>query len=233
MPFVQTDSEIQSIVIAGAGGFALEVYDYLQSEAATTRWRIKGFIDDTLGGKTPPGIDLPWLGSIDAYTAATGEVVVVAIGSAEGRESVHTKLWQKGVITPAYVHPQAIVSPSAVLERGVLICPFNIINSTTRLHEGMMVNVHCSVGHEAEVGAFSLLCPYVAINGKAYVGRGCFLGTRATVYPEIRVGDYCTIDSHTGVRFDAPDYHIISSRSTYRMVLDAAKQRKNSCCHLA
>ena len=214
MPFL-SDEPIFSVVIAGAGGFGLEVFDYVETFARRGGPAVAGFIDDTAGGRVPPGIDRPHLGKIDDFRPEPGQVAVVAIGSVSGRQDVLSRLWKNGVRTPAFVAELAMVSPAAKLGKGVVVCPFSIINRNARLGDGVVVNVHCSVAHGASAGDFSVLSPYAALNGDAAVGRGCFLGTRATIYPRIRIGDGCVVDSHAGVRADAGDRRMISSRGAY------------------
>jgi sugar O-acyltransferase (sialic acid O-acetyltransferase NeuD family) len=216
MPFL-SDAHITSVVIAGAGGFGLEVFDYLQNDAALGGPRVAGFIDDTAGLQIPDGIDKPLLGDIGSFRAAPGQVVVVAIGSVKGRKAVLSRLWANGVPTPAFIAAPAVLSPGAVVERGVVVCPYTIISRNARLGEGAMVNVHCSIGHGALVGDYSVLCPYSALNGDASIGKECFLGTRATIYPRIQLGDHCVVDTHAGVRASAGEKKMISSRGTYQV----------------
>lgn len=210
-----TQSRIESVVLAGTGGFSLEVFDYLQLQAEQGGPKVAGFIDPRAEASSPAGIDLPFLGSIDAFALQPHQVVVVAIGSVAWREAAHRALWARGIPTPAFVAHHAVVSPGAHVAPGALICPFSIINREARLGEGVLVNVHCSVGHGAEVGEHSILSPYAALNGNAAVGARSFLGTRATIYPGIRIGEACVVDSHTGVRVAAADRHLISSRGQY------------------
>lgn len=206
---------ISSVVIAGAGGFGSEVFDYLEQQAERGGPPIAGFIDDTPGAPLPDGILTAHLGKIDDFRPDAGQVVVVAIGSVSGRRSVLERLWQRGVSTPPFIADHALVSVSAVLGSGTVICPFTVVNRNARLGQGVAVNVHCSVGHGAIVGEHSILSPYAALNGDAAIGNDCFLGTRATIYPKIRIGCACIVDSHAGVRADAGDRHMISSRGNY------------------
>lgn len=217
MPFL-TDTPISSIVIAGSGGFGSELFDYISGDCAQGGPAIAGFIDDTPGGRVPPGVELPWLGPIGEFKPADAQqVVVVAIGSVKGREAVLGLLQAAGVPVPAYVAGDVRVSPSARIGAGSVVCPFSIINRDAELGTGVVVNVMSSIGHGAKVGDFSVLSPYAALNGDACVGARCFLGTRATIYPRIHIGDDCTVDSHTGVRSTVADRQLISSRGTYRV----------------
>jgi len=209
------DAPISSVVIAGAGGFGMEIFDYLEQQALRVGAPVAGFIDDTPGAPLPAGIHTAHLGKIDDFQPADGQVVVVAVGSVSGRRAVLERLWRRGVRTPPFVADHALVSSAAQLGNGTVVCPFSIVNRNARLGDGVAVNVHCSVGHGALVGDHSILSPYAALNGNATVGRDCFLGTRATIYPNIGIGNGCVVDSHTGVRADAGDRQMIASRGNY------------------
>lgn len=211
------DSPISSVVIAGAGGFGLEVFDYLQEHVLEGGPPVAGYIDDTLGIASPVGHEAPVLGTIRDFCPRDGQAVVVAIGSVKARYAVMSRLWENGVYTPPFIAPGAIVSPSAKFGRGSIVCPFSIINRNAILGEAVVVNVHCSVGHGASIGSFSILSPYAALNGDARIGESCFLGTRVTIYPRIEIGNGCVVDSHTGVRFSADDRRMISSRGEYQV----------------
>lgn len=216
MPF-QSTAPCTSVVIAGAGGFALELYDYVAAEAASGGPRVRGFLLDPQYEFTATGVDVPVLGPIDEYGAREREAVLVAVGTPEARSAVHRRLAGRGAWLSAYVHPSAVVSPSARLGAGALICPFAIVNRNAVLGEGVLVNVHGSVGHGAAVGDFSVLSPYAALNGDTSIGALCFLGTRATINPRIRIGNRCVVDTHTAVRSATGDGQMISSRGTYRV----------------
>lgn len=213
MPFLN-ETPVTSVVIAGSGGFALEMYDYLEEEARRGGPAVAGFIDD-VPGKVPEGASHPNLGRIADFRAEPGQVVLVAIGSVSGRRAVIQRLLDHGAPVPTYVHGSAIVSPHARLGMAAVVCPFSIVNRNAVIGEGALVGVHSSIAHGARVGAFAVLSPFAAINGDASVGAACFLGTRATIYPRISIGEECVVDTHAGVRANAGDRQMISSRGTY------------------
>lgn len=218
MPFVD-QNEITSIVIAGAGGFGLEILDYLEQELHNTDISITGFIDDNPLSMQSLNLNYPYLGSIAEFKAAKKQGVLVAIGSVKARQAVLQKLWNNKVTTPSYIHPTSLISPTAQLGKAVIVCPYSIINRNTIVKDGVVINVHCSIGHGASIGNYSILSPYVALNGDSSIGDHCFLGTRATIYPRIRIGNLCIVDSHTGVRHHSEERHMISSRGTYQTSL--------------
>ncbi|HED4876761.1 TPA: hypothetical protein R4K21_002574 [Stenotrophomonas maltophilia] len=217
MPLLN-DRTIDSVVIAGAGGFGMEVFDYLSADAREGGPMVAGFIDDGADNQIPAQIGSIHLGAIGDYRAVEGQAVVVAVGSVKGRRLILSRLWEAGVYVPAFVSAATVISPNAQLGDGTLVCPYTVINRNAALGRGVAVNVHCSVGHGAKVGEFSVLSPYAALNGDASVGDDCFLGTRATIYPRTSLGAGCIVDSHTGVRASAGDRQMISSRGTYQVV---------------
>jgi sugar O-acyltransferase (sialic acid O-acetyltransferase NeuD family) len=213
-----SDSAISSVVIAGTGGFSLEVFDYVEFHASHGGPMVAGFIDPVDGATAPEGVDRPLLGTLDTFRPEPGQVVIVAIGSVAWRSAALRRLWALGVPTPAFVDDRALLSPHSTVGRGAIVCPMSIVNRCAHVGDGALINVHCSVGHGAKVGDHAILSPYAALNGNAVVGEGCFLGTRATIYPGIAIGDGCVVDSHTGVRAPAEARHLISSRGTYSVL---------------
>ncbi len=209
MPLVDAFSA-RSVVIAGAGGFGLEVFEYLYQESLGSGPVIAGFIDDD-AARRPSGIDLPNLGTTWDYVPLAGQVVVVALGSVAARQNVILRLAEKGVQIPTYVHGSVMVSSSALVGRSAVVCPFSIVNRNTVLGDGVLANVYSNVAHGASVGDYSVLSPGVILNGDAAVGARCFLGTRATIYPGVRIGSDCVVDSHTGVSASSGDNKFITS----------------------
>ncbi len=189
----------------------MEIFDYLLSAGVT----VDGFIDDAPGISAPKNTNARFIGSIYDFFPKDYQAVIVAIGSPKEREIVLSSLWEKGCQIPAFIAPGAIVSQVASIERGVIICPLSIVNRNTKLSDGALVNVHCSIGHGAGVGKFSVLSPYVVLNGDSSVGDSCFLGTRSTIFPKVRLGNKCIVDSHSYAKASVGDGKIITNRGNY------------------
>lgn len=214
MPLVHA-SAVSSVVIAGAGGLGVELYDYLQAEALCGGPVVAGFIDDR-PGKVPDGIDLPHLGPIRQFRPASHQAVLVAIAATQARQDVLSWLLQIGIEVPLYVHSTALVSPSTRLGVGALIFPFTVVSRGALVEDGVVANVFSGIGHGSRAGACSVLSPHAVLNGNATVGPRCFLGTRATLYPGVTIGADCVVDSHTGVSANAKDRQFITA-GTYQI----------------
>jgi sugar O-acyltransferase (sialic acid O-acetyltransferase NeuD family) len=213
-----------NVFIAGAGGFGAEIVCYLRQALAlapVATWKVAGVVDDYLRGPAPQAIEgIPFLGRIADVADVRGACFVVAAGQPRFRRETIEQLDGLGLPLHTLVHPTAIVAPSAVIGDGVVIAPFSIVNAGAYVGRGSVLNVYCSVGHDARLGDFSVMSPYAALNGWASVGRQSFLGTRATVFPKVQVGERCTIDSHSYVKSDTADRMIVSIRGESRTLLN-------------
>lgn len=72
---------------------------------------------------------------------------------------------------PEGVHPQALVSPEAVLGKGVGIGPFAVVESGARIGDRTLVGAGCFVGRGVEIGADGLLYPNVTVREKTKISH--------------------------------------------------------------
>jgi acetyltransferase-like isoleucine patch superfamily enzyme len=192
--------------------------DYVEKDIAARRLSgvcVAGVLDDNPASPIKNGIEIDYLGRIDAYVPAVDERLILTLGQPEVRRRLATALLSKGAQFLSYVHASCYVSGTARLGLGIIVCPNAVINSGARCEDFAVVNVFGSVGHGATVGAYSVLSPYAALNGDAAIGAECFLGTRATIFPGVSLGAQCVVDSHGFVKRSVGDRMMIASRGTY------------------
>ena len=210
------------ILIAGGGGFGLEMYGYITTDIAAGHIKNSnqvGVLNDSQDCQVLRKIpQANYYGSIQDYHPEPGDSVTIAIGDALGRRKVADLLRSRNTHLMTYIHPTALISSTARISEGVIICPNSIVNADAYIGCNVAINVFCSVGHGANVGAHSVLSPYCSLNGDATLGACGFMGSGATIFPKISVGDCCVIDAHTAVRYPASDNKMISVRGQYLVV---------------
>ena len=218
------------ILIAGGGGFGLEMYSYITADLAATEASqrpLLGILNDgpdcEVLHKIPQAL---YFGNIQDYHPRLGDAVTIAIGSPTARRTLADLLRTRGAQLLTYIHPSALVATTAHIGEGAIICPNSIVNASATIGDNVALNVFCSVGHGAKVGAHSVLSPYCSLNGDAVLGEGSFMGSGATIFPNIQVGDNCTIDAHTAVRHPAPDNQMIAVRGQYLVVAQRPLPKK-------
>ena len=213
---------MRRILIVGGGGFGRELYGYIKSDIAAGRLSNHvqvGVLDDNpeceLVAKLPEVI---YFGSLTNYETKGDEVVLIAIGNAHVRFKAFNQVEEKGLSLFTFVHASALVMPDATLGQGVIICPNTIVNAGAHVGDNVAVNVFCSIGHGARIGAHSVLSPYSAMSGDSSLGECSFMGTRATLFPRVSMGRGGVVDSHSTVKQSVGNNMIVSVRGEYLVV---------------
>lgn len=180
---------MKQLVIIGAGGFGREVLDWArESEAHGRDWIVKGFLDDNPRALDGRGTDVPLLGSVAAYVPAADDVFVCAMGNIAAKRRCVGAVLARGGVFVRVIHRTAVVSPSAKLGTGVILCPCAIVTAGARLGDFVAVNLHSSVAHDARVGDWCQLHCHVDITGGVTLGEAVLVGSHASILPGMTVG---------------------------------------------
>lgn len=165
---------IKKIVVVGAGGHGKSVADLLLLQK---EYELVGFLDDAY----PEVLDVwgfPVLGKVSADTLASLQenvgYVVVAIGNNELRETILKLIEALGLALPNIVHPNAFVSPRAILGKGCVVMANAVIGSEARLGDGVIINAGAIVDHHAAVDDFGHLGVNASMAGGTHLGRSAW-----------------------------------------------------------
>ncbi|MDR3164344.1 MAG: NeuD/PglB/VioB family sugar acetyltransferase [Synergistaceae bacterium] len=194
---------MDAVIVYGAGGLGREV---LQIVRAVSDARVLGYIDDGVS----PGIErngTSVLGGSEYLDTLDGNVsVVMGISDPNIKRGIFAKLSRNPRISfPNIVHPRAIVSEYASLERGIVIASGCAISVDVSLEVGVFLNVGTVVGHDAKIGDFSSVMPLTAISGNVNIGERCLIGAQSAILQGTTVGDGCTVCMGAVVLRDVPD----------------------------
>jgi sugar O-acyltransferase (sialic acid O-acetyltransferase NeuD family) len=200
------------IVVVGAGGFAREVAWLIreidQAQAAGGgAYAFAGFVVTDLArlgeGDSRDEVrgDYGWLeqhrGAIDG--------LALGIGTPAARLKVAAELEARfpDLEWPALIHPSVrLERESATIGRGVLLCAGVIGTVNLALEPFAMVNLACTLGHEARLGAGCVLNPTVNVSGGVTLGRGVLVGTGAQILQYVAVGEGATVGAGAVVTKD-------------------------------
>ncbi len=212
---------ITKILIAGAGEFGREAYQYLIDLTRNTKvtFEILGFLDDRPFDKNASHLPAPLLGTIQDYQPQEGQSVIVALGDPENRKTISQLILAKGGKLHTLIHPTAVIADSAVISAGCILCPFTFMGPNATLETGVLLNTYASAGHDSTVGAYSVLCPYAALNGKAKTGECVFLGTHASLSPRVSVGRWSKVSAGCNVPRDVPDGSLVAGHPPQSRVM--------------
>jgi sugar O-acyltransferase (sialic acid O-acetyltransferase NeuD family) len=187
------------IVVIGAGGFAREVKWLIQEmDHATPRWEFVGYVVSDLGG----------VGSRDSRSEILGDYswlrshrqefdgLAIGIGTPATRLRVSRELAPEfpAGCWPALVHPSVRYDRvTTEIGEGALLCAGVVGTVNLRLRPFCLVNLCCTLGHEADIGEGCVLNPTVNISGGVTLEEGVLVGTGAQVLQNLRVGAGATV----------------------------------------
>lgn len=207
---------MKRIAVVGAGGFAREVAWLIRDiNAVKPQFEFVGYLvsdlaklsdhdsrDEVLG-------DFSWLeknpGAVDALAFGIGSPQVKLQLGAELASRFPALEW------PALIHPTAQFDrPSTRIGRGVVICAGVIGTVNVVFEDYAMVNLACTIGHEAVLGRGTVLNPTVNISGGAILEDGVMIGTGAQILQYKRVGAGATVGAGAVVTKDVPADDVVS-----------------------
>ncbi|WP_210463487.1 MULTISPECIES: acetyltransferase [Rufibacter] len=199
----------QRIAIVGAGGLGREVLMLLlQINQATPKWEIVGFYDDAPSAH-PTICGYPYLGTVDQLNdTETPLCVAIAIGNCAAKTDVADRLLSPLLKFPVLVHPSVLCNPEQKnhFGEGTIICQNCILTNNVTLGRHVLLNLACTIGHDAIIGDFCSLMPQVAVSGCVRLGAGVYGGTNSTILQNKKVGDFTTIGAGAVVNEDLPSY---------------------------
>ena len=134
----------------------------------------------------------------------------VAIGDADIRERVISALEAVGFTLVTLLHPSAIVSTSAELEAGTLVCPRAVINAGARIGKGCIINTGAIVEHDCVIGAFSHVSPGAVLGGGVILGEHCRICLGASIADHLKIGNNSTVGAGAVVLSAIPD-HVLAA----------------------
>ena len=195
---------MKDIVIIGAGGFGREVAWLIEDiNKKNMEWNLVGFVDDnkTIQGTEVNGYrvvgDIDWLKDQELF-------VVNAIGDPIIKKKVMDRLDGSKNQYPVLIHPSVIYSESVNFGEGSIICAGNIITVNIEIGKHVIINLDCTIGHDANIGDYSTVLPSVNISGFVKTEECVSVGTGSAIIQGVNIGRNTVIGAGAVVVKDLP-----------------------------
>lgn len=148
-----------------------------------------GFIDDNPDALASFAMDVPLVGSVDAFQVQSVHCFVCALGQPVVKRRITDRLRARGARFMSFVHPSAVVGERVRLGEGVVICPGVILTADIEVGSFAAINCAASAGHDCRIGAYATISGHVDLTSRTHVGAGVFIGSHAVLAPGVRVGE--------------------------------------------
>lgn len=136
----------------------------------------------------------------------------VGIADIKHRREVAVAAQQAGLKPFTVIDPSASIDPSAQIGEGCFIAANGVVSFGAKLQSHVLVHFNCTVGHNTDIGPFSVILPGARLSGQCQLGSSVMIGSNAFVYQGAHIGDEAKIDALTYVHEDVPAHRIVSVR---------------------
>ncbi|WP_158705087.1 NeuD/PglB/VioB family sugar acetyltransferase [Salinibacter altiplanensis] len=199
-------SDPAPLFLVGAGGFGREVaalVEALNRQAPT--WDLRGFVDDDSSLHETAVMGRPVRGGLDWLAHhQPAPHVALTIGDGTARRSMADRLASLNLQPVPLVHPTVSVHRTVTLGPGTILCRGAAPTVDVQIGAHVVLDQHCTVGHDAVLDAFVSLRPGVRLSGAVHLKQGVTVGTGAVVLPGVTVGTGTTVGAGAVVTDDLP-----------------------------
>ena len=197
---------MKDIVIVGAGGFAREVAWLIEEINSKNKlWNLIGYIDENLNNKGKSLNEYEVLGDFKDIKVGNKEIYYVcAVGDTLSRKLLAKKADCIGLKAAILIHPSVMMSKHVQIGEGTIICCSNIITVNVQIGKHAIINLDCTVGHDAIISDYVTILPGVNVSGAVILGEGSNIGTGSAIIQSKKVGENSIIGAGSVVVKDIP-----------------------------
>jgi len=181
---------MKRLAVFGCGGHGKVVADTAIEEG----WNRIRFYDDV---GSNPLMDEQWEfgGGQQSLTEQCSDLsgLVVAIGSNHTRLKMIHALSGTGIPLCSVIHPKAVISRYAKVNRGCVVFAGAVINVHAQLGIGVIINTGATVDHDCYLDDGVHISPGAHLAGNVHVGKRSWIGIGALIKQGIVIGDDCII----------------------------------------
>ena len=183
---------MKDLIIIGASGFGREVAWLVERiNKNNPEWNLLGFLDDNQELQEKNINGYPILGTSNSIVDYPETFFVCAVGASKTRKTIIDKV--KGLNTAAkfatLIEPSAEISSLVEIGEGSIICAHTIITVNIEIGAHVIINLDCTIGHDAILEDFVTLYPSVNVSGITHIGYCVELGTGTQIIQGKMIGN--------------------------------------------
>ena len=134
---------------------------------------------------------------VEANAGRTAEL------SSEEKE-VEEKIKEIMMVIPNIIDPSVRMSERITMGKGNIVCAGNILTVDITLGDFNIINLDCTVGHDAVLHSYVTVYPSVNISGCVEVGEASELGTGSHIIQGVKIGSHAIVGAGSVVIREIP-----------------------------
>lgn len=198
----------QPIFVLGGGGHAKVLIDILKLTGCT----LLGFTD--LRPDNGSILGVPRIGDDQVILRYTPEEIqlvnaIGSIGSTNLRRKLYDEFTNRGYSFMTVIHPAAIISTNADLQKGAQVMAGAIIQPGCVIGSNTIVNTRASIDHDCRIGNHVHIAPGAVLSGGVHVDEGVHVGVGAVIIQGMHIGKHSVVGAGAVVNRDVADGVIV------------------------
>lgn len=199
----------KKLIIIGAGGFAKSIIDSMDHNEV----ELVGFIDSYKQGSHQ---GYPIIANeLDAIENPHDYIYFIGVGDPDTRHHFLSLLREKQLNSTNIIDSTAIISRNVDFGESIYVGKMCIINSDSKLHDGVVINTRSLIEHGNDIGYCTNISTSVVLNGDVTVGVRTFVGSCSVVNGQITIGSQSIIGSGSVVIKNIKDKVVVAGSPTY------------------
>lgn len=175
----------RDIYIVGAGTYG----EVMCELAEILGYIVKGFYDED---ESKYGLSVMGHQVLGAFSELnemdiSGNKFIVAIGNNSVRLEIMQRIASSNGITPTLIHPTAVISPSAVIGKGVYIQANAYIWTKVKIEDYCIISPNVVVCHHTSIGRGCLISNVTGVGASIQIQDRVFIGMGSTIVTGLHV----------------------------------------------
>lgn len=203
---------MKQIILIGAGGHAAEVVDYINYNNRVFPEKtieILGFLDINKEAYNHYEFEKPFLGTAEEHTILKNVEYLFCFGNLKYKKELVEKFTEGGALFLTFIHPTALISPSAKIGKGVLISHNASVGPKVVIGDFNILNSRCTIGHDSQIGDYNFISPQVSVSGNTKIGNSNMFGVNSATIPGVKIGNTNTIGAGSIITKNIADYSLV------------------------
>lgn len=217
-----------NVVIVGNSIASEIVYGYISSDE---RYNIVAFTVDEEFISEVTKFDLPVvdIAVLENRFPCNNYQILLGIGYKnvnQNRTFFFHKMKQMGYQIVTYIHPSAVVSPTAKIGEGSFVLSNSVIEPYVIIKENVLIWSNCTIAHHSEVESHCWIASNSIISGQAKVKEYTFIGVGSTICNEVTIGAKNIIGAACMISKNTNSNEVFLARSAEKHRFDAENYSK-------
>ena len=212
---------MKKVYIIGTGGFAAELTEYINdnNKKESNKIEIQGYFDINNKNYKIYNFEAPFLGEEEKYTFPKNATIYLAVGDNLIRKRIIDYFKNNSINFGTFIHHSCIVSSSATIHSGNILCPNIIIGPNVILEKNNLINYKTAIPHDCQIGESNVFSPNVNITGYTIIGNNNFFGISSSSIPNIKIGNNNKIQAGLTVDRNITDNNIVFTMSKIKTMV--------------